>query len=486
MASVQALRLAHDEALRQLCKGSLYFFVKTFWHVVVQQGEFMENWHIEAICDHLQALAEGRLERNRLMIFLPPRHAKSIIVNVFMPAWDWTVRPHRRFVSASAKDNLSTRDAVRARNLVASDLYQRLFGDVCKPHATRWGSSYYQNEQGGSRLPITTSGGTGQDADFLLCDDPLEAQDARSQVKRDSCFFWYDSTFTTRGTKAEKTPLVLVHQRLHEDDIAGRILADEAYARHYDVLCFPALYDPNHPVKTISSLGFQDPRTQEGELLWGERFGEVWVQQEKAKGARHYNSQLQQRPSVADGEIFKEEMFPIADENANAIINGATEVLLSVDATFSDSELSDCVAIIVFARYKGEWYCVNGINKQMDFLATLTSIKQMMNEYRPHSLIIEKKANGDAIIRVLRQHGIDNVLAITPKESKEARAEASTIYLNQGSVKFLDNPFTDSLIDQAIAFPNRKDDDMVDALTQFINAKLNRRQSDVQGISIGF
>jgi predicted phage terminase large subunit-like protein len=122
----------------------------------------------------------------------------------------------------------------------------------------------------------------------------------------------------------------------------------------------------------------------------------------------------------------------------------------------------------------------------MDFLATLASIKQMMNEYRPHSLIIEKKANGDAIIRVLRQHGIDNVLAITPKESKEARAEASTIYLNQGSVKFLDNPFTDSLIDQAIAFPNRKDDDMVDALTQFINAKLNRRQSDVQGVSIGF
>ena len=91
MASVQALRLAHDEALRRLCKGSLYFFVKTFWHVVVQQGEFVPNWHIEAICDHLQALAEGRLERNRLMIFLPPRHAKSIIVNVFMPAWDWTV-----------------------------------------------------------------------------------------------------------------------------------------------------------------------------------------------------------------------------------------------------------------------------------------------------------------------------------------------------------------------------------------------------------
>jgi predicted phage terminase large subunit-like protein len=220
--------------------------------------------------------------------------------------------------------------------------------------------------------------------------------------------------------------------------------------------------------------------------LWETRFGEVWVQQEKAKGARHYNSQLQQRPSVADGEIFKEEMFPIVGENVNAIINGATEVLLSVDATFSDSELSDCVAIIVFARYKGEWYCVNGINKQMDFLATLASIKQMMNEYRPHSLIIEKKANGDAIIRVLRQHGIDNVLAITPKESKEARAEASTIYLNQGSVKFLDNPFTYSLIDQAIAYPNRKDDDILDALTQFINAKLNRRQSDVQGVSIGF
>jgi predicted phage terminase large subunit-like protein len=110
----------------------------------------------------------------------------------------------------------------------------------------------------------------------------------------------------------------------------------------------------------------------------------------------------------------------------------------------------------------------------------------MMNEYKPHSLIIEKKANGDAIIRTLRQAGIDNVLAITPKESKEARAESSTIYLTQGSVKFIKTPFVAQLIEQAIAFPNAKHDDMVDALTQFINAKLNRRQSDVQGVSIGF
>jgi predicted phage terminase large subunit-like protein len=101
----------------------------------------------------------------------------------------------------------------------------------------------------------------------------------------------------------------------------------------------------------------------------------------------------------------------------------------------------------------------------------------MMLIYQPHTLLIEKKANGDAVIRVLRDQGIQNVVAITPKESKEARAEASVVYLTQGNIKFLNNAFTDALIDQAIAFPNRKDDDMVDALTQFINAKLNKRQS---------
>lgn len=486
MPTKQQIALALDETLRQRCRASLYEFVRVFWHIVVQQGEFVDNWHITAICDHLQALAEGRLARSRLMIFLPPRHAKSIIINVFLPAWDWTVRPHRRFLSASAKDDLSSRDALNARKLIESELYQRLFGDQCTPSKVKWGQSYYENQQGGRRLAITTSGGTGQDADFLLCDDPLEAQDARSQVKRDTCFFWYDSTFTTRGTMAERTPLVLVHQRLHEDDIAGRILANEEYRKHYDILCFPAQYDPDHPVQTDSSLGFKDPRTQAGELLWPSRFGETWVAQEKAKGARHYNSQLQQRPSVADGEIFKEYMFPIVDENVNAIINGASEVVLSLDATFDDTKESDCVAIICFARYHGEWYCVNGINRQMNILATMKALKEMMSMYRPHSLIVEKKANGGAVITLLRDAGIENVIAITPKEGKEARAEASTIYLNQGSVNFLRNPFTDSLIDQAIAFPNRKDDDMVDALTQFVNAKLNRRQDGTDALITGF
>jgi predicted phage terminase large subunit-like protein len=476
LPSVLDFEIAHDESLRKRAKSSLYAFVRIFWRVVVQQGEFQDNWHIQAICEHLQALAEGRLANNRLMIFLPPRHAKSIIVNVFLPAWDWTNNPSRRFVSASAKADLSDRDALKARQLIESEFYQRLFGSVVK-QGDKWGEAYYANTKGGSRRAITTSGGTGQDADFLLCDDPLEAQNARSQTYRDSSFYWYDSTFTTRGTKAENTPLVLVHQRLHEDDIAGRILANEAYSKYYDVLCFPALYESNHPVQTKSSLGFTDPRTQNGELLWAERFGDVWAEQEKAKGARHFNSQLQQRPSVADGEIFKGYMFPKVDISINAIVNGCDEMVFSVDATFSDSELADCVAIGVFARYKGEWYCINGVNEKMDFLKTLKTIKDMMLIYQPHTLLIEKKANGDAVIRVLRDQGIQNVVAITPKESKEARAEASVVYLTQGNIKFLNNAFTDALIDQAIAFPNRKDDDMVDALTQFINAKLNKRQS---------
>jgi predicted phage terminase large subunit-like protein len=486
VADIKAIEAAYYEAVKVRCKASLYAFVRLFWPVVVQQGDFMPNWHIEAICDHLQALAEGRLERSRIMIFLPPRHAKSIIVNVFLPAWDWTVRPQRRFLSASAKDDLSSRDALNARKLIESPLYQRLFGDVCTPSRLKWGQAYYENEQGGRRLAITTSGGTGQDADFLLCDDPLEAQDARSKVKRDSCFFWYDSTFTTRGTSAERTPLVLVHQRLHEDDIAGRILANEAYARHYDVLCFPAVYDPTHPVQCRSSLGFKDPRTKEGELLWPERFGDVWIQQETAKGARHFSSQLQQRPTVADGDVFKEEMFPMVDTNANAIVNGATEVVLSVDATFSDGNEADCVAILAFARYMGEWYCLGGINRRMDFLGTLAAIKQLMQEYRPHQLLIEKKANGDAVIRVLRQNGIENVQAIVPKESKLARAEAATFYLNSQAVKFLPSPFMEGLVEQALAFPNGKNDDMVDALTQFVNAKLNKRQGQYTQIVVGF
>lgn len=487
----QTAKYTLKQVLKRRLQASLLDFVRYFWDVVVPQDRFVNNWHIEAICTHLQALAEGKLGKHRLLIFLPPRHAKSIIINVFMPAWDWCNRPHRRFLSSAGKANLAERDATKARDLISHPRYQELFGDIVTPadpnkQEGAWGKGWYQTRQGGSRLAITTSGGTGQDADFLLCDDPLEAQDARSQAMRDNVYDWYCNTFTTRGVQAEKTPLVLVHQRLHEDDIAGRILANPDMAELYDVLCFPAEYEHDHPVKTVSSLGFVDPRTTEGELLWPSRFGEAWAKGEKAKGARHYNSQLQQRPSVANGEIFKDYMFPITEERAIAISNVASEVVLSVDATFSDSTNSDYVAILVFAKKAGVWHCIDGVNKQMDFLATLDAINVLMGQYRPTELLIEKKANGDAIIRTLRSKGIENIQAITPKEGKEARAEASTVYLSGGHVQFVQCPIVDKLIDQALAFPNAKHDDLVDALTQFVNAKLIKRQTSYELATGGF
>jgi predicted phage terminase large subunit-like protein len=482
MASVQALRLAHDEALRRLCKENLHFFVKTFWDTL-EGVDFEDNWHIQAICEHLEGVACGKIKN--LMLLIPPRHMKSSIVSIFFPVWVWLQNPSSKLISASATMNLSIGFTKQSMTLIESPKFMHLFGDRFEKNPKSWGVKTYGNDKNGVRHAITVAGGTGLTANIFIIDDPIEAENSRSQAYRDQCWTWYTGTAKTRLVKNGAT--ILVMQRLHEEDLVGKILASERRKKMWDILCFPVEYEVDHVVKTQSSLGFQDPRTYEGELLWERMYGQDWVEDRKDEMTPQVvAAQLQQRPSPKDGEIFKEYMFPFADVDVNAIINISTEIVLSVDATFNDSKTSDNVAIIVFARYKGEWYCVNGINKQMDFLATLASIKQMMNEYKPHSLIIEKKANGDAIIRTLRQAGIDNVLAITPKESKEARAESSTIYLTQGSVKFIKTPFVAQLIEQAIAFPNAKHDDMVDALTQFINAKLNRRQSDVQGISIGF
>lgn len=482
MPSKQALREAFREVMRERLKRSLYEFVKYFWETL-EGVPFADNWHIVAICEHLEAVADGRIKN--LMLLIPPRHMKSSIVNIFFPVWLWLKNPSLKLISASATMTLSIGFTGKSMTLIESTKFVELFGDLFGKNPKMWGVKTYGNDKNGVRHAITVAGGTGLTANVFIIDDPIEAENSRSETYREQCWTWYTGTARTRLVK--DGAMILVMQRLHEEDLVGKILASERQRAMWDVLCFPVEYEENHVIKTKSSLGFQDPRTKEGELLWECMYGQDWLEDRKDEMTpRVIAAQLQQRPAPKDGEIFKEYMFPQVRESIKRIADNATEVVLSVDATFNASENADLVAIICFARWNGEWYCVDGVNKKMTFLATLASIKEMMNAYRPHQLLIEKKANGDAIIGTLRKAGIDNVLAITPKESKEARAEASTIYLGQGSLKFIESVFVNQLIEQAIAFPNGKHDDMVDALTQFINAKLIKRQSGYDSTIIGF
>jgi predicted phage terminase large subunit-like protein len=463
-----------DEEIKRRVTASLYCFVRYFWPVV-DPNPFLDNWHIGATCDHLQAVAKGDIKQ--LLQLYPPRHAKSIIMNVMFPAWVWTWQPSTRILSATASSTNGTRDADKARALIMSDPYQAMFGESVKPSPTNWGKTNYTNTLKGSRVAITTSGGTGKDADLALLDDPQEDAYMFSALYRQRTWDWFTGTFKTR-LSSSKAGMVVTMQRLHEDDLIGRILEDEARASEYNILCFPAEYEPSHPIQISSSLGFTDPRKEAGEPLWPERFGHKYLDEQKRDlGSQKAIAQLQQRPAPVDGVLIPKEAIHYTTRTRNEILRDAEAFEMSVDATFKDAANSDFVAILVMARVMGVWYVVDGCNERLSFTKTVDRVSRFMGMYKVTTTYIEDKANGSAIIEVLRQKAT-GIRAVTPHESKQARASAVVPFLESSDVQFLkDHAFTATIVEQMLSFPFGKHDDMVDALTQFINARVAKKRT---------
>jgi predicted phage terminase large subunit-like protein len=480
--SIDLYEQAIKDMLRERCETSLLEFVRAFWHVV-DSSKFNENWHVIAICECLQAVSDGRIKR--LMIQLPPRHAKSIIAKVFYPVWDWLRTPSRRFLTACVDESLARGFSGRSMRLIDSDLFQTLWGGKIKKAKT-WRESHYLNTSKGHRMIMTTAGGTGKDGDILICDDPIQATKVAYPSERRRVWTWFTGTFKMRVVG--QGAIVLIMQRLHEEDVVGNILKDPEEAKEWSILCLPAQYESKHPVGCKIALPFPkglypqypnatswEPRTEEGEVLWQEMFGIDWIKgHARTLGAQEASAQLQQRPSPAKGQIFTQEMFPESPYTAQELRVNAREIVISIDCAFKATADSDYVAMLVFARNDDGWHCAGGINRRMSFIETLEATKALVKEWNPDRLLIESAANGPALISSLKREAFNNIIAIKPKDPKQTRAMASAVIMGDKLLHFAKTPATDALIEQAKIFPNSMNDDLVDAMTQFVNYYLNK------------
>ncbi len=313
---------------RHQLETSLYAFVRTAWPNI-ETAEYVDNWHIGAVCEHLQAVTDNQI--SKLLINIPPGCSKSLLVCVFWPMWEWARNPAIRWFFASYDQRLSTRDSVRCRALIKSPWYQQLWGSKYELTHDQNQKLYYETDKGGYRLATTIRGhGTGEHPDRIVVDDPHNVEQAESEVERQSTLDWWDLTMTTRGVSREARRVIIM-QRLHHGDLAGHVLSKGDWVH----ICLPMRYEKQQSVdkmcnnlltKDIVSvqqsvdrksnnlltnlLGWQDPRTTEGELLTPQQFSEVVVNEmEKNLGAYGTAGQLQQRPTPREGGMFKEEWF---------------------------------------------------------------------------------------------------------------------------------------------------------------------------------
>ena len=458
------------ETRKQLAEKSLYEFIKQAWHVMEPGKNFVDNWHIEAICEHLEAC--NRREITRLIINIPPRHMKSILVNVAFPVWCWLQDPSIQFLSSSYALPLATRDNRKCRLLMQSPWFQTRWGLKFKMTGDQNQKQRYENDHSGYRLATSVDGAlTGEGGDIIMIDDPHNVRDAVSAATISAVQNWWDEAMQSRHNDPKTGVFIIIMQRVNENDLTGHIIQNEY--EDWDHLCLPAEYEKKTPFPVKSSLGFKDPRTKEGELLWPNRFGKPEIDRlKKVMGSYASAGQLQQRPSPRGGGILKSSWWQpwnIKDDDGRLLLPEFEYIMQSWDTGFSEKDTASYSARTTWGvfQHKGHYnvMILEMWRDRIEYPALRREAKEAYMEWQPDSILVEKKASGQSLIQDLRMANIP-VIDYTPGRDKVARAHSSSPLLEAGMVWYPNRKWAKTVIDKCAAFPAGDGADIVDTCTQ--------------------
>jgi phage terminase large subunit-like protein len=337
----------------------LYAFTMQAWGQI-DPAPFKPGWPIEAVCEHLEAVADGQIKR--LIINIPPRSGKSSLCSVCFPAWVWaqsrdsaTSGPGVQFVYASYAEKLALRFSLRNRRLIQSAWYQQRWGDRFKLLADENTSHRFVNDKAGERLTTSISGtATGFGGNVFVIDDPNAANEAFSEAAIQEVTDWWDQTASTRLNDIDAGAFVIIQQRLAENDLTGHVL--EQAIGDWQLVMLPMHYDPDRVF--TSSIGWRDPRLVEGELLWPERFPDHAVKQlEQTLGPFGAAGQLEQSPKPKGGGVIKYDWWNAWEREAYPPMDF---ILASLDTAYTEKTENDYSAITVWGVFTYDVVAVPG------------------------------------------------------------------------------------------------------------------------------
>jgi predicted phage terminase large subunit-like protein len=511
-----------DQVIAEQCTRSLAEFVKRAWNVLEPSTPLIWNWHLDVLCDHAQGILE-EWQRCRtaqvahpwpsLAVAVPPGSMKSRIFSVCLLPWWWLHCPDFRAIYVSGNPRAALRDSTFCRQLIESEWYEQTFSpawrlgpdsgdlhrlkdwDMAKDQNAK---SLFRNTANGSRLAIGARARiVGERGDLLLVDDPQDA--TQGKADREAVNEWWDTAANSRVNDLRLSVRILVQQRLHEDDLTGHIFAQPNTT--WQRLILPAEYDPELAALCTDVLGFQDPRTEVGELLFPTRLSREVLEQERSKpgGESVYQSQYNQRPAPMGGLIFNpawwrfwrlehEAEHPDPDMRARTVVRPETfdDEAMSVDCTFKKTAGSDLVASGHWGKSGAQSFLLDLVWERMGFTETVDAVRAQRDEAPDvTAVIIEDKANGSAVIDVLGKE-IAGVIGVNPRGSKEERAAATSRQVEAGQVFLpLHAPWLSRYLAEHTAFPKGKHDDAVDQQSQMLLRWKTEAKPQAVGISFG-
>ena len=462
----------------ELCRRSVLHFARTFWPILEPGRKLITGWPIEAIAEHLEAVTRGEIRK--LLITVPPGSMKSLMTRAFWPTWSWISGPSTRYIGASYAEALAARDNRRAKMVVESPLYQRLFPHV-RLAADQAQKVNFANTETGSMMATSVKGrATGERGDVFVIDDPHNVLEAESEAIRGETLQWFREVVPSRVNDLDHSAFVCIMQRVHHEDVAAA-----AIEQGYEHLLIPMHYDALRSRTT--SIGWTDPRREEGELMWPERFSQRAVDDlVKTLGPYASSAQLEQRPTPREGGLFKADRI----QKIAAVPDEEIVWCRAWDLAATDGGGAYTAGILVGWRVEAQRVIIadvkrarlgpEGVRKLVADTADFDGVAV------PISLPQDPGQAGKVQARDFTVRLAGYRVRIEPQSgSKETRAEPLAAQVEAGNVDVVEGDWNRDFIEELRHFPKGVYKDQADAASSGFNAVAPKRQKKSGLFAIG-
>jgi len=454
------LQLTQEERCA-LHRNDLTSFIGLTFRILNPETKYLYNWHIARIANELEACLRG--ETQRLIITLPPRNLKSICASVAFPAYVLGRKPSTEILCVSYGQDLANKHALDTRRVMQSPAYRSLFPGT-RLSSDRTAVEDFSTTQRGFRMATSVGGVlTGRGADLIIIDDPIKPEEALSDGIREQVNTWFHHTLLSRLNQKTSGCIIVIMQRLHEDDLAGHLMA----MGNWKVLSLPAIAEVEEH-HSIFFLGKCSVHTrQPGEALHPEREPlETLAEYRAGLGEYAWSAQYQQEPVPLGGGMVKEAWWGTYTVKPDSF----DQIVQSWDTANKATELSDYSVCTTWGRKGKTFYLLHVYRKRVNYPDLKRAILDLQRQHNANIILIEDQASGTQLIQDLQRDGVYNVKGVKPVGDKVMRMNGQTAVIENGFVLLPASAgWLPDFLKELSAFPKGRFDDQVDSTSQALD-----------------
>jgi predicted phage terminase large subunit-like protein len=447
------------KVVNALLREDFRSFIHRCFQTVSPGETFFPNWHIDAIAHHLRLCMDGEIRR--LIITMPPRSLKSICASVAFPAFLLGLDPTARVIGVSYSEKLATKHSRDCRAVMKSKWYSEVFPRT-RVDPKKDAETEFETTLRGYRYTTSVNGTlTGRGGNFIIVDDPIKVDDAASETLRMSVQEWFTNSVLSRLDNKRDGVIIVVMQRLHVDDLAGKLLTSGNWV-HLDL---PAIATEDEEVPVGPGEVYQ---RREGDVLHPTHEPlDVLKELEAGMGSIAFSAQYQQSPVPLAGNMIKRDWL----RSFVHLPSGTpSRVVQSWDTASKPGELSDYSVCTSWHVYGKDYYLVDVYRKRLDFPSLKRQIMVLKNRHNADVVLIEDAGSGTGLIQELKAGNDIRPIGIKPEKDKVTRLSTQSAKIEAGQIFLpLEAPWLDDFVKELLEFPDGKHDDQVDSLSQFLN-----------------